>query len=79
MSTFDSRTTETGARNLRRLNVDRKSVIVLVALAVAAIIFLLVRDPVGAANATRAGWELLIGAVATVVNSVTTFIQHLMR
>lgn len=47
------------------------------ALAVAVVIFLLVRDPVGAANATRAGWDMLIAAVGTIVHAVTTFFQHL--
>ncbi|MGP4016181.1 hypothetical protein [Saccharopolyspora sp. 5N708] len=58
---------------------NRKAVIVIVALLVLVGGSLLVRDPVGAASVVRAGWDLLIAAITTMVNSLTTFFQHLFQ
>ncbi|GAB3301943.1 hypothetical protein [Parasphingorhabdus pacifica] len=58
---------------------DRKIMIGIGTVAAAGIVFLLVKDPVGSADATRAGWEMLVGAVATIANSLVTFFQHLVQ
>jgi hypothetical protein len=58
---------------------NRKAVIVIVALLVVVCGSLLVRDPVGAADVVRSGWDLLIVAISTMVNSLTTFFQHLFQ
>lgn len=58
---------------------NRKSVLVVVALVVVAIGFLVIRDPVGAAGAVRQGWALVTGALAVVADSLSTFIRHLLQ
>lgn len=79
MSGTDPSIIETGARTCEGGCVDRKSVVVIVVLVVAAVGFLLVRDPVGSAGAVRSGWELLVQAVTVVVNSLITFFHHLVQ
>ncbi|MGI8305464.1 hypothetical protein [Saccharopolyspora hattusasensis] len=56
---------------------DRKAVIVVVALVVVVLGSLLVRDPVGSADAVRSGFDLLVSAISAMANSLTTFFQHL--
>ncbi|GAA0530649.1 hypothetical protein GCM10011581_28650 [Saccharopolyspora subtropica] len=56
---------------------NRKGVLVAVALVVVVLGALLVRDPVGAAEVVRSGFDLLVTAISTVGNSLTTFFQHL--
>ncbi|MGW1678358.1 hypothetical protein [Saccharopolyspora sp. NPDC002376] len=56
---------------------NRKPVIVVVVLVAIVCVFLLVRDPVGAASAVHAAWDVVITAISTVITSLTTFFQHL--
>ncbi|GAA4615914.1 hypothetical protein [Saccharopolyspora hordei] len=56
---------------------NRRPVIVVVVLVVIVCGFLLVRDPVGAATAVQTAWDLLVTAIGTVIESLTTFFQHL--
>lgn len=58
---------------------DRKTVLVVVALVVIAMGYLVVRDPVGAAGVVRQGWDLAFNAVATVFESLVTFVRSLLR
>lgn len=56
---------------------DRKSVLVVVALAVIAAGYLVIRDPVGAADTVRQGWDMAVAALAAVADSLVTFFRHL--
>ncbi|RCW42876.1 hypothetical protein DFQ14_108136 [Halopolyspora algeriensis] len=56
---------------------DRKGVLVVVSLAVIAAGFLVTRDPVGAAETVRRGWDLAVSALAMVADSLVTFLRHL--
>lgn len=56
---------------------DRKSVIVVVALVVLVAGFLTVRDPVAAAETVRTTWDLLASGVNAVVGALSTFFEHL--
>lgn len=58
---------------------DRKSTLALTALAVVAVGYLVIRDPVGAAGTVQDGWQLATGALGTVANSFSTFLQHLFQ
>lgn len=58
---------------------DRKSVLVVTALVGAVAVFLVLRDPVGAAGVVRTGAGMLVHAVTVVVDSLITFVQHLFR
>ena len=58
---------------------NRRSVLVLVALVGCVAVFLMLRDPVGAAGVVRAGWGMLVSGVTTVVESAITFLRHLFR
>lgn len=58
---------------------DRKTVLVVVALVVIAMGYLVVRDPVGAAGVVRQGWDFAFNAVATVFESLVTFVRSLLR
>ncbi|MEU5846711.1 hypothetical protein [Saccharopolyspora shandongensis] len=56
---------------------NRKAVIVIVVLLVVVCGALLVRDPIGAADVVRSGFNMLVSAISAMVNSLTTFLQHL--
>ncbi|MEU6262656.1 hypothetical protein [Saccharopolyspora shandongensis] len=56
---------------------NRKAVIVIVVLLVVVCGSLLVRDPIGAADVVRSGFDMLVSAISAMVNSLTTFLQHL--
>ncbi|NHD18039.1 hypothetical protein [Actinopolyspora sp. BKK1] len=56
---------------------DRRSVLILVAFAVVAVGYLVVRDPVGAADIARQGATVLFDSVSFVFQSLVTFVRHL--
>ncbi|WP_019853358.1 hypothetical protein [Actinopolyspora mortivallis] len=56
---------------------DRRSVLVLVACAVLAVGYLVVRDPVGSAGLVRQGATMLFDSVVFVLQSLVTFVRHL--
>ncbi|MDR7300050.1 hypothetical protein [Haloactinomyces albus] len=56
---------------------DRKSALVLSALAVVVVGFLVVRDPIGAADTVHRGWDLLVGTLTMITEALTTFFRHL--
>lgn len=61
----------------RRSGVDRRSVLILVAFAVTAVGYLVVRDPVEAAGIARQGATVLFDSVSFVFRSLVTFVRHL--
>lgn len=56
---------------------DRKTTVVIVVLVVGVAGFLLVRDPVGAADTVRNFWDVLVGLISKVASSLTTFLKQL--
>ena len=44
---------------------------------VVAVLVLVVRDPIGAANTVREGWGMLVTGVSVVFNALATFLRQL--